>query len=80
MPRKKVLAIGINDWCKKCGICVHFCPTGVFASGSGGMPVVVNLEACTVCRLCELRCPDFAIRVEAAGEEVRDAAAAVDAR
>jgi 2-oxoglutarate ferredoxin oxidoreductase subunit delta len=46
--------------CKKCGICISFCPRNVFASSSG-MPVVTHPENCTGCKLCELRCPDYAI-------------------
>jgi 2-oxoglutarate ferredoxin oxidoreductase subunit delta len=41
---------------------VAFCPTKVLAM-KGGKAVVVNLEACTNCLFCELRCPDFAIAV-----------------
>lgn len=74
MPRKRARAIRVNEaWCKKCGICVAFCPTRVLAADPGSVPRVVNLEACTVCLLCELRCPDFAIEVE---EERREDAAA----
>lgn len=49
--------------CKGCGICIAFCPTQVLAFHSG-KAAVVNLEACTACTFCELRCPDFAIVVE----------------
>lgn len=50
------------DWCKGCAICVEFCPKKVFVM-NGKLPVVVNLEACNRCMLCEMRCPDFALRV-----------------
>jgi len=34
-----------------------------------GKPEVVDLEACTRCQLCDLRCPDFAITVESSEED-----------
>jgi 2-oxoglutarate ferredoxin oxidoreductase subunit delta len=52
-------------WCKKCGICVVFCPTGALTSDKDGLPVLTYPEKCTLCRMCELRCPDFAIAVKA---------------
>jgi 2-oxoglutarate ferredoxin oxidoreductase subunit delta len=52
-----------EDWCKGCMICVEFCPEGVLAM-ENGKAKVVNLQACTACGLCELRCPDFAIVVD----------------
>lgn len=48
--------------CKGCSICVDFCPTNVLEM-KGSLATVVKLEACTRCQLCDLRCPDFAIRV-----------------
>ncbi len=61
--KRGVPCISINaSWCKKCGICIEFCPASVFeAREADGFPVVVNPEACTWCQLCELRCPDLAI-------------------
>ena len=57
--------IRINkDWCKKCGICTAFCPKNVFEKDGGNLPVPVRADSCTGCRLCEMRCPDFAIAVE----------------
>jgi len=52
-----------RGWCKKCGICIAFCPHHVLSTDEEGFPVVTNAEACTGCRWCELRCPDFAIVV-----------------
>ena len=50
-------------WCKNCGICVEFCPKKVFAPGKLNEPIISAPEKCTGCRLCELRCPEFAITV-----------------
>ncbi len=66
-------------WCKACGICVAFCPTGALASDESSYPYVKDIEKCINCGWCEIRCPDFAItvgkgtkekkRVEEKGEE-----------
>ncbi|MBI5444246.1 MAG: 4Fe-4S binding protein [Deltaproteobacteria bacterium] len=50
-------------WCKKCGICAALCPKNVLETGPTGNPVAARPEDCVRCRLCELRCPDFAISV-----------------
>jgi 2-oxoglutarate ferredoxin oxidoreductase subunit delta len=63
--KKKPKAIHIQEkWCKRCGICAEFCPGKVFSFQAGQVPVANQLEDCTVCRLCEMRCPDYAISVE----------------
>jgi 2-oxoglutarate ferredoxin oxidoreductase subunit delta len=60
---KKLPTIEIKkEWCKGCEICVDYCPTDVLAM-NGLYAEVVNLDACTSCGLCEVRCPDFAITV-----------------
>ena len=51
-------------WCKACGICVAFCPTGALAKDEAGYPYVKDIEKCINCGWCEIRCPDFAITVE----------------
>jgi 2-oxoglutarate ferredoxin oxidoreductase subunit delta len=63
--KRKAKAIIIQEkWCKGCGICIEFCPGKVFSSQPGQLPVVARLGDCTVCRLCEMRCPDYAVSVE----------------
>lgn len=52
----------IEKLCKACNICVEFCPKDVLEI-KGLTVVVKNLDACTKCMQCELRCPDFAIKV-----------------
>jgi 2-oxoglutarate ferredoxin oxidoreductase subunit delta len=53
-------------WCKGCGICAAFCPTGALARDEAGYPYVKDADKCVECAWCEMRCPDFAIRVSGA--------------
>ncbi|MCP4180755.1 MAG: 4Fe-4S dicluster domain-containing protein [bacterium] len=65
MPKKQVKEIVIDkEWCKGCGICIHFCPKNTLQLTKDSKAEVVDLESCIGCRLCELRCPDFAIEVK----------------
>jgi 2-oxoglutarate ferredoxin oxidoreductase subunit delta len=63
MPDTIVITVDSRT-CKKCGICVEFCPRSVLGAGPLGEVLVLKPEACSECRLCELRCPDLAITVE----------------
>jgi len=62
-PRLKQHVIN-REWCKGCGICVHFCPKQVLALDESDKVVVVKPDDCICCRMCEFRCPDLAIEVE----------------
>ena len=53
-----------EDWCKGCGICIAFCPAGVFEKSGNGLPFIKDPDACTGCRFCEFHCPDFAISIQ----------------
>ncbi len=62
-PAKALADIRIDEnLCKGCSICADFCPTNVLEM-RGSVVAVKDLEACTKCQLCDLRCPDFAIQV-----------------
>jgi 2-oxoglutarate ferredoxin oxidoreductase subunit delta len=56
------LALDIS-LCKACGICIELCPQHVFDETDMGEPVLARPDDCTLCLLCELHCPDFAIEV-----------------
>jgi 2-oxoglutarate ferredoxin oxidoreductase subunit delta len=64
-PRKRRLPRGevhiFENWCKGCGLCIEFCPSGVLVLGTDNRPKAIYPEKCTACRWCELHCPDFAI-------------------
>ncbi len=49
--------------CKACGICVEFCPVKILEI-KGDTVVCINVDKCIKCMQCELKCPDFAIKVE----------------
>ena len=61
-PRGQVTIFG--TWCKGCGICVAFCPTGVLALDTDDRPIVLHPEKCTACHWCDTHCPDLAIIVK----------------
>lgn len=57
------------DYCKGCSICIAFCPKNVLRPSKEmnakgyTLPEVVDRDACTQCKLCEIVCPDLAIAV-----------------
>ncbi len=67
---KDYKSIYINyDWCKRCGICIAFCPKEVFDASALEQPVPTRIEDCTLCMICVHGCPDFAIVItDASGE------------
>jgi 2-oxoglutarate ferredoxin oxidoreductase subunit delta len=70
-PRGRVTIFG--TWCKGCGICIEFCPQGVFESNGQGRPIIVEPEKCTACHWCDTHCPDLAITVRRLDpEEVKE--------
>lgn len=69
-----------HAWCKRCGICVAFCPTGALEPDEWDYPHVAAPEKCTVCHLCEKLCPDFAIGVGEAAIKAVPAEKAVPVR
>nr|MBQ6241548.1 4Fe-4S binding protein [Lachnospiraceae bacterium] len=69
---RETIHISISELrCKQCGICSALCPKQVFTQEVGKIPVVSHMDACIACRLCEMRCPDFAIDVVITGGEER---------
>ncbi|MCL1974978.1 MAG: 4Fe-4S binding protein [Firmicutes bacterium] len=59
----KKVEFSVNDWCKSCGVCAAFCAVEALIVEYGEKPMFLP-EKCTGCKLCALRCPDFAITVE----------------
>ena len=65
MAKLKLKTHLINrEWCKGCGICVHFCPKKVLELDEFEKVGAARPQDCICCKLCELRCPDLAIEVQ----------------
>lgn len=63
------MALVINQkYCKGCGICVAFCPKKILALNDKEKIYVVEPDKCISCGQCELRCPDYAIKVAKNGK------------
>ena len=66
---KDIVIIIDRDLCKGCDICVRVCkPEGLILVDApdkweGAVVEMKDPELCNFCRLCEVQCPDFAIRV-----------------
>ncbi len=50
----------VDDWCKRCNICVEICPKDSLVLTHDA---IVEVEDCIRCGLCERYCPDLAIEV-----------------
>ena len=72
---KDIIILIDQDLCKGCDICVQVCKPGelklvdVADKWEGAVVKMNDPDNCTFCRLCEMQCPDFAIRVLRKDEE-----------
>lgn len=72
----------VDDWCKRCNICVEICPKDSLVLTHDA---IIEAENCIRCGLCERYCPDLAIemipaRAVAGADSAAAAAATVEAR
>lgn len=53
-----------KEKCNACGICVDYCPTGVYRSGGKGQtPSIAYPDECWHCNSCVLDCKQNAIKL-----------------
>ncbi|MEP9410610.1 MAG: 4Fe-4S binding protein [Candidatus Brocadia sp.] len=58
--RKGIVHIN-HEYCKRCAICVNFCPVKNLEIRQQKL---IELERCIACRMCQRYCPDMAIEIE----------------
>lgn len=62
-----------EQYCKGCGLCIHYCPKMVFEKSDRmntkgySIPRLIAPERCSKCETCELICPELAITVKESG-------------
>ena len=78
MTRTRMHAVHVDhELCDGCAICLFFCKPVVFTLASslsrrGVYPATVTSpSACNGCNLCELACPQLAIRVREVSDDAR---------
>ncbi len=65
----KQKAVVLEEKCKACGLCIHFCPAKAISynekkfNSKGVHPAAVDKQKCTGCRQCFLVCPEIAIEI-----------------
>jgi NAD-dependent dihydropyrimidine dehydrogenase PreA subunit len=55
--------------CTSCNRCVDVCPTNVFDSVDGDIPVIARPDQCQTCFMCELYCPVDAMYVDPCADQ-----------
>ncbi|MEN6389951.1 MAG: 4Fe-4S binding protein [Syntrophomonas sp.] len=69
-PMEKANFYIFPEYCKGCGLCKEKCPndTLIWSDKLGvyGTPTVTpkDEDSCIACRICEMVCPDCAIKIE----------------
>ncbi|WKZ17460.1 MAG: 4Fe-4S binding protein [Candidatus Jettenia sp. CY-1] len=63
--RKGIVHIN-HEYCKRCGICVNFCPVKNLEIQQQKL---VELNRCIACKMCQRYCPDIAIEIEEVDEK-----------
>lgn len=65
----KVRATRFLELCKSCGECIVKCPVNAISwdpkelGGLGEPAIVIDLDKCIGCEICEQICPDHAIEI-----------------
>lgn len=71
----------LDDQCKGCSFCIEYCPKDVLELSDGynikgyHPPIVVCVDECVHCQLCEIICPEFAIFVTLKEDHLKSEAA-----
>lgn len=72
--KKQLKEYRINrEWCKGCGVCVHFCPKDVLELDLEDKSSAVRPDDCILCNFCERLCPDLAITIIPEEQEEQEA-------
>lgn len=69
--------VNFKELCKGCGICLEVCPAKCLFWGEelgyySNLTPECDIEKCIACGLCQIHCPDCAIKVEKIEKEVKD--------
>lgn len=70
VEHKNISWTNFHELCKGCGLCIVRCPKKCLKFskkdvGFLGTPAIeCEIEKCIACKVCELNCPDIAIKVD----------------